>query len=34
MSKAATPDEVKEFHRLQEQHDSYAEVARRTGQST
>ena len=33
MSKAATPDEVKEFHRLYEQYGSYAEVARRTGRS-
>lgn len=27
MSKAVTPDEVKEFHRLYEQYGSYAEVA-------
>ena len=33
MSKAVTPDEVKEFHRLYEQYGSYAEVARRTGRS-
>lgn len=33
MSKAVTPAEVKEFHRLYEQYGSYAEVARRTGRS-
>ncbi len=33
MSKAVTPDEVKEFHRLYEQYGSYAEVAHRTGRS-
>lgn len=31
MSKAVTPDEVKEFYRLYEKHGSYAEVARITG---
>ena len=33
MSKAVTPDEVKEFYRLYEKHGSYAEVARITGRS-
>ena len=33
MSKAVTPNEVKEFHRLYERCGSYAEVARRTGRS-
>lgn len=33
MSKAVTPGEGKEFDRLQEQHDSYAGVARRAKRS-
>lgn len=33
MSKAVTPEEVKEFYRLYEKHGSYAEVARITGRS-
>lgn len=33
MSKAITPEEVKQFYRLYEKHGSYAEVARITGRS-
>lgn len=33
MSKAVTPDEGKEFHRLYAQYGSYAKAARRAGRS-